>query len=150
MLEEGQIFPDFSLSDQDGNVHTLDSIKGSPTILYFYPKDDTKGCTQEACEFNESLPQFTGAKVFGLSPDSVKKHKKFALKYDLQFPLLADEERTLIDPLGLWIEKTFYGRKYMGVDRTTVLLDSEGRIQKVWRKVNPAGHAAEVLAALTV
>lgn len=142
------MFPEFSLPDQNGELHTLDSMKGSPTILYFYPKDDTSGCTQESCEFRDLMPKFEGAKVFGVSPDGAKSHLKFIKKYDLNFPLLSDEDKTLLEKLGIWVEKSMYGRKYMGVQRTTVLLDSDGKVIKVWEKVSPAGHAAEVLAAL--
>jgi thioredoxin-dependent peroxiredoxin len=123
-------------------------MAGAPAIVYFYPKDDTSGCTAEACEFRDIMPKFTGARVLGVSPDPPKKHQKFIAKYGLNFTLLADPERQLIDPLGLWVEKTFYGKKYMGVARTTYLLDGEGRIVRVWEKVNPEGHAEEVLVAL--
>ena len=148
MIEEGKMFPEFSLPDQNGELHTRASMKGSPTILYFYPKDDTSGCTTESCEFRDLMPKFEGAKVFGVSPDGAKSHLKFIKKYDLNFPLLSDEEKTLLEKLGIWVEKSMYGRKYMGVQRTTVLLDSDGKVVKVWEKVSPAGHAAEVLAAL--
>ena len=148
MTDTGDVFPDFSLQDQDGKTHTLADLKGSRTIVYFYPKDDTSGCTTEACEFRDSVPRFEGAKVFGVSPDPVKSHKKFADKYGLNFPLLADTEQSLCIALGVWVEKSMYGRTYMGVERTTYLLDAEGRVERVWRKVKPAGHAAEVLAAL--
>lgn len=148
MIEEGAQFPDFSLADQDGNVHTLDSLKGSKTLIYFYPKDDTTGCTKEACEFRDSLPQFEGVKVIGVSPDPVKSHRKFVDKYDLNFPLLADENKELVESLGIWVEKSMYGRKYMGVLRSTYLLDEDGKIAKIWSNVKPEGHAAEVLSAL--
>jgi peroxiredoxin Q/BCP len=146
MIDAGDNFPPFELSDQDGKTHTLESLKGSPTILYFYPKDDTSGCTLEACAFRDEMPRFTGAKVFGVSPDGVKSHRKFADKFSLNFPLLADEGHQLAEALGIWVEKTLYGKKYMGVERTTYLLDEEGRIVEVWRKVKPEGHAQEVLA----
>lgn len=149
MIQQGQPFPEFSLPDQTGAVHTLDSFKGSKTIVYFYPKDDTSGCTTEACEFRDTLPRFEGAKVVGVSPDSPKSHAKFAAKYQLEFTLLADEEQTLLEAVGVWVEKSMYGKKYMGVERTTVLLDESGIVIKVWNKVKPAGHAAEVLAALS-
>jgi peroxiredoxin Q/BCP len=147
-IAAGETFPNFSLEDQDGATHTLESLKGSPTIVYFYPKDDTSGCTTEACEFRDLMPRFSGAKVIGVSPDSVKSHKKFAEKYGLTFPLLADTEKELAAAAGVWVEKSLYGKKYMGVERTTFLLDPEGRITKVWEKVKPAGHAQAVLAAL--
>lgn len=145
MLQTGAIFPEFALPDQTGATHTLESIKGSKTVIYFYPKDDTTGCTQEACEFRDSISDFEGVKIFGVSPDSVKSHKKFETKWSLNFPLLSDEEHTLLEACGLWVEKSMYGKKYMGVERTTVVLDEEGRILKVWNKVKPAGHAADVL-----
>jgi len=148
MIEPGQPFPRFTLEDQDGNTVTSDGLRGAPVIYYFYPKDDTSGCTQEACEFRDGLPKFTGAKVFGVSPDPVKSHKKFADKYGLTFPLLADPEKTLLAAVGVWVEKSMYGRKYMGVERTTVLVDADGIVKKVWNKVKVPGHAAEVLASL--
>jgi peroxiredoxin Q/BCP len=147
MVETGSRFPDFSLQDQDGNVHTLDSLSGSPTVVYFYPKDDTTGCTQEACEFRDLLPTFAGVKVVGVSPDSAASHRKFAAKHSLPFPLLADEDQALAKACGVWVEKSMYGKKYMGVERTTFLLDAEGMVVNVWRKVKPAGHAREVLDA---
>lgn len=145
MLQEGALFPDFTLPDQAGTIHTLEALKGSKTVIYFYPKDDTTGCTQEACEFRDSMADFDGIKVIGVSPDSVKSHKKFETKWSLNFPLLSDEEHTLLEACGLWVEKSMYGKKYMGVERTTVLLDEEGKVLKIWKKVKPAGHAAEVL-----
>jgi len=148
MIEPGQPFPTFTLQDQDGNTVTSDSLRGARVIYYFYPKDDTSGCTQEACEFRDGLPKFTGAKVFGVSPDPVKSHKKFADKHGLTFPLLADPEKTLLEAVGVWVEKSMYGRKYMGVERTTVLVDADGIVKKVWNKVKVPGHAAEVLASL--
>ena len=148
MLEEGSTFPDFNLQDQDGKGWTLADLKGEKAIVYFYPKDDTGGCTAQACGFRDTLPRFAGARVVGVSPDSVKSHRKFVDKFGLNFPLLADPERALIGPLGLWIEKTLYGKKYMGVDRTTFLLDEDGKVLKIWRKVKPDGHASEVLAVL--
>lgn len=148
-INPGDPFPDFALPDQDGNVVTNADLMGAPAIVYFYPKDDTPGCTAEACEFRDRLPKFEGAKVLGVSPDPPKKHQKFIAKYGLNFTLLADPERKLIEALGLWVEKTLYGRKYMGVARTTFLLDSEGRVRRIWEKVNPEGHAEEVLSALS-
>ncbi len=148
MLEVGQPFPVFSLSDQNGNTVTLEDLKGAKTIVYFYPKDDTPGCTVEACEFRDNLPRFEGAKVVGVSPDSAKSHTKFVGKFSLNFTLLADIDKQLCEACGVWVEKSMYGKKYMGVDRTTFLLDENGLVQKVWNKVKPQGHAAEVLAAL--
>lgn len=148
MLEAGQPFPDFSLSDQNGNMVTLEDLKGAKTIVYFYPKDDTPGCTVEACEFRDNLPHFEGAKVIGVSPDSAKAHTKFIGKFALNFTLLADTDKKLCEACGVWVEKSMYGKKYMGVDRTTFLLDENAVVVKVWTKVKPQGHAAEVLAAL--
>lgn len=149
MLKPGDDFPDFELSDQNGAVVRKADLIGAKSIVYFYPKDDTSGCTLEACDFRDRLPKFSGAKVIGVSPDSVKSHAKFVKKFDLNFTLLADPERKLIEPLGLWVEKTLYGRKYMGVARTTFLLDEQGRIRQVWERVKPEGHAEEVRAALS-
>jgi len=144
----GLYVPDFSLLDQDGSTVTLADLKGSKTIVYFYPKDDTPGCTVEACAFRDNLPRFTGAKVYGVSPDGFRSHKKFAGKFSLTFPLLADEKHALSEACGVWVEKSMLGRKYMGVERTTFLLDTDGTVQRVWQKVKPQGHAEEVLAAL--
>lgn len=148
MLTTGQPFPDFRLSDQDGVDHTLTDFAGAPLIVYFYPKDDTSGCTVEACEFQETVPKFVGAKVVGVSPDNVKSHKKFADKYGLKFTLLADVDHSLAESAGVWVEKSMYGKKYMGIERTTFLLDADGVVARVWNKVKPAGHAEEVLNAL--
>lgn len=148
MMSEGQRFPEFFLLNQNSETITLESLIGSPTIVYFYPKDDTSGCTVEACEFRDTLPRFEGAKIFGVSPDSVKSHIKFIEKFQLNFDLLADTEQALCNACGVWVEKSMYGKKYMGVERTTFLLDSAGVIRKVWRKVKPQGHAEEVRAAL--
>jgi peroxiredoxin Q/BCP len=148
MVEEGQPFPDFSLSDQDGNVVTKSSLAGHKAIIYFYPKDDTSGCTVEACEFRDVLPKVQGAKVFGVSPDDAKSHQKFMAKHKLNFPLLVDSDHALAERLGIWVEKSMYGKTYMGIERTTFLVDEQGIVRKIWRKVKPAGHAAEVLAAL--
>lgn len=148
MVQEGDRFPEFSLADQDGNTHTLASLAGSKTVVYFYPKDDTPGCTTEACEFRDAAGQLAGAKVLGVSPDSTASHQKFVKKYSLNFPLLADTEQQLSSALGIWVEKSMYGKKYMGIERTTYLLDEQGVVLKVWRKVKPNGHAADVLAAL--
>lgn len=151
VIQEGSPFPPYELFDQDGNLHASSERRGR-SLFFFYPKDNTSGCTAEACSFRDHLSDFAaadlGVQVYGVSPDSVKSHKKFAEKYQLNFPLLADPERTLIEPLGLWVEKTLYGRKYMGVDRTTILVDADGKIEKVWRKLKPENHAVEVLEYL--
>lgn len=149
MITACQRFPEFSLLNQSGDLVTLSTLLGSPTIVYFYPKDDTSGCTVEACEFRDSMPEFSGAKVYGVSPDSVKSHEKFVAKFQLNFALLADTGQSLSEACGVWVEKSMYGKKYMGVERTTFLLDADGQVVKVWNKVKPAGHAKEVLAALT-
>jgi peroxiredoxin Q/BCP len=148
MIEEGDVFPSFSLPDQNGNVVNLEDLRGSKAIIYFYPKDDTSGCTAEACEFNVAFPSFDNARVVGVSPDSPKSHEKFAKKYNLNFTLLADTEKQLAEACGVWVEKSMYGKKYMGIARTTYLLDESGVVKKIWRKVSPQGHAAEVGAAL--
>ncbi len=148
MIEEGVPFPDFSLPDQDGNLVTLADLKGGKAIIYFYPKDDTPGCTVEACEFRDSAPNIPGARVIGVSPDSTKAHRKFIDKFSLNFTLLADTEQALSSAAGVWVEKSMYGKKYMGVDRTTFVLDETGTVLKVFRKVKPQGHAQEVLAAI--
>ena len=148
MIEEGQKFPDFQLSDQDGNQLGLSDLAGQQAVIYFYPKDDTSGCTVEACEFRDMMPEIKGARVIGVSPDDEKSHRKFIAKHNLNFTLLADLGHMLADKLGLWIEKSLYGKKYMGVDRTTYLLDEAGTIVKVWRKVKPQGHAREVQDAI--
>lgn len=148
-LRVGDPFPDFSLLDQDGRTVTRDDVRGTPTVVYFYPKDDTSGCTVEACEFRDQLPAFEGARVIGVSPDPPKSHRKFADKFGLSFTLLADTDRALAEACGVWVEKTLYGRKYMGVERTTFLLDESGAITHVWRKVKVAGHAEVVRKALS-
>jgi peroxiredoxin Q/BCP len=147
MLEPGQPFPDFTLPNQDGAPVTRADLIGTPTIVYFYPKDDTSGCTAEACDFRDRLPNFAGAKVVGVSPDSPKSHRKFADKYNLPFTLLSDESHALLKAAGVWVEKSMYGKSYMGIERTTVLLDADANVVRVWRKVKVPGHVAEVLAA---
>ncbi len=151
-LDIGSKAPDFTLPRDGGGTITLSGLRGNPVVLYFYPKDDTSGCTQEAIEFSGLKPQFEklGAKVIGMSPDPVKKHDKFKTKHDLKVELVADEDKAIIESYGLWVEKSMYGRKYMGVERTTFLIDSDGKIAKVWNKVKVPGHAAEVLEATRV
>jgi peroxiredoxin Q/BCP len=148
MLQEGAKAPDFELPDADGQPIRLSSLKDRPVVLYFYPKDDTTGCTQEAKDFTCLVDQFRklGAEIIGVSPDSSKSHKKFLSKYGLAVRLAADEEKTVANLYGVWVEKTMYGRKYMGVERTTFLIDARGRIAKSWRNVKVPGHAEEVLA----
>ena len=144
----GDLAPDFTLPS-DSNTITLSSLKGKPVVLYFYPKDDTSGCTKEAIAFSQLKPEFDkiGARVIGLSPDSAEKHAKFRKKHELTVDLAADEDRTALEAYGVWVEKSMYGRKYMGVERATFLIDAEGRIAHVWEKVKEAGHAEAVLEA---
>lgn len=148
MLEVGDAFPKFSLPNQDGRIVSNKDLLGKVAVFYFYPKDDTSGCTTEACEFRDRLTDIPGAAVYGVSPDGVKSHKKFAEKYGLNFTLLADEEKTLCQAVGVWVEKSMYGNKHMGVERTSFILTPDGLIYKVFKKVKPAGHAAEIIAAL--
>jgi peroxiredoxin Q/BCP len=150
VIEEGQQLPKFSLPADDGNVVTADSLRGKNTVLYFYPKDDTSGCTKEACDFRDAFPRFgkTNAQVIGVSPDDVESHRKFKKKYQLPFQLLADEGHKLAEALGVWKEKSMYGKKYMGVERTTILVDRSGRVARIFPKVRVPGHVEEVEAAL--
>ena len=149
MIEPGQSFPDFALPDQNGDVHQLSDIRGSKSVIYFYPKDDTPGCTKEACSFRDAFSKFKehGISVLGVSPDSEASHKKFAAKYKLPFTLLADTDRSISEAYGVYWEKKFMGRTYMGVHRTTFLIDEKGKIKKVFAKVKPEEHASEVLEA---
>ncbi|XKT74125.1 MAG: thioredoxin-dependent thiol peroxidase [Patescibacteria group bacterium UBA2163] len=142
--------PEFTLSDQNGNVHTLSQYKGQWVLLYFYPKDDTPGCTKEACAIRDTFPEFSAinAQVFGVSKDSVASHKKFAEKYSLPFPLLSDEDGTVVGQYGVWQEKQFMGKKYMGIMRSSFLIDPDGIIKKVYEKVRPEQHAEEVIEDL--
>jgi peroxiredoxin Q/BCP len=148
-VEVGSAAPDFTLPGGGGTSLALSGLRGRKVVLYFYPKDDTSGCTQEAIEFNGLRERFeaAGTTVIGLSPDSAKSHDKFAAKHGLSLPLASDESKETLQAYGVWAEKSMYGRKYMGVDRTTFLLDREGRVARVWSKVKVPGHAAEVLAA---
>jgi thioredoxin-dependent peroxiredoxin len=140
--------PNITLLDQDGTARNLHDYKGSWTLLYFYPKDDTPGCTTQACAIRDDFPAFTGVTVLGISPDSPKSHKKFAEKYSLPFTLLADEDHTAGTAFGVWGEKSFMGRKYMGMARTSFLVSPEGMIVRVYENVKPAHHAAQVLEDL--
>jgi len=150
MIETGKKAPDFSLLNQDGKKISLKDFLGKKVVLYFYPKDDTSGCTKEACNFRDEFPKFTKTKavILGVSPDSVKSHKKFAEKYDLNFDLLADEEKKVVEKFEVWKEKSMYGRKYMGVERTTFIIDEKGKIKNIFNKVKVDGHNKEVLEAL--
>lgn len=149
-LDVGDVAPQFDLPRDGGGSLSLASFRGKPVVLYFYPQDDTTSCTKEAIGFSQLRPEFdkAGAVVIGLSPDSVKKHDKFKAKYDLAVDLVADEERKVIEAYHLWVEKTMYGRKYMGVERATFLIGKDGRIARIWRQVRVKGHAEEVLAAV--
>lgn len=148
-LKEGDLAPDFSLPTDGGGSLALSSLRGRKLVLYAYPKDDTESCTQEAISFNGLRKDFAaaGTEIIGISPDPVKRHDRFKKKYDLAFPLVSDETRAMLEAYGLWVEKSMYGRKYMGVERTTFLIDKDGRIARIWSKVKVAGHAEEVLAA---
>ena len=148
-LKEGDKAPDFTAVDGQGKVVRLKDLRGKKAVLYFYPKDDTPGCTKEACSFRDSFARFKkrGIEVLGVSLDSEAKHKKFAEKYDLPFRLLADTDHAICDSYGTYGEKKFMGRTYMGIHRMTFLLDEKGRIKKIFSKVKPEEHAEEVLAA---
>ncbi len=150
MLEVGKAAPKFKLKDQNGKSVSLNDFKGKNVVLYFYPKDNTSGCTKEACSFRDEMPNFKKIKavVIGVSPDSVESHKKFAEKYDLPFTLLSDENKEVLEKYGVWKEKSMYGRKYMGVERTTVIIDDKGKIKKIFNKVKVPNHEQEVMEAL--
>jgi len=149
-LQKGDYAPDFILPADDGSQVSLSSLVGSYVVLYFYPKDDTSGCTVEALDFTTLLHEFSslGASVFGLSPDGIDKHCKFKQKHGLGVTLLADEEKEVLKAYGVWVEKSMYGRKYMGVERSTFLIDSKGQIAEIWRNVKVPDHAKSVLATL--
>ncbi|MBV1707489.1 MAG: peroxiredoxin [Hyphomicrobiales bacterium] len=146
----GDRAPDFSLPGSDGITQNLRDFAGSRLVLYFYPKDDTSGCTIEAMDFSRLRPAFAaqGAKILGVSPDSPKSHDKFKAKHGLSLDLVSDEAKSMLEAYGVWVEKSMYGRKYMGVERSTFLIDGSGIITKIWKKVKVAGHAEEVLSAL--
>ncbi|PZO04340.1 MAG: peroxiredoxin [Hyphomicrobiales bacterium] len=148
-LQEGDQAPDFSLERDGGGILSLTDFKGRSLVLYAYPKDDTPGCTQEAIAFNGLRTEFAAAdtEIVGISPDPVKRHDKFKAKHGLDFALVADEAQAVLQAYGIWVEKSMYGRTYMGVERTTFLIGRDGRIARIWRKVKVPGHAAEVLAA---
>ena len=149
LLQPGDPAPDFNLPRDGEGKLSLADFKTRKLVLYFYPKDDTSGCTAEAIDFNRLASDFAaaGAAVVGVSPDPVKKHDKFRQKYELTFPLLADEAKETLEAYGVWVEKSMYGRKYLGVERSTFLIGGDGKIAKIWRKVKVPGHADEVLAA---
>jgi thioredoxin-dependent peroxiredoxin len=150
VIQRGETAPDFELPDQDGNPVRLSDLKGSPVVLYFYPKADTPGCTTQACGIRDRTGEYEqlGARVLGVSPDKPAKLRKFADKYDLPFTLLADPEHEVAERYGTWVEKSMYGRKYWGVSRDTFVIDSDGKLAKVLHKVQPKKHDDLVLAAL--
>jgi peroxiredoxin Q/BCP len=149
MLKEGSTAPAFKTKDANGDTVSLKDLRGQKVVLYFYPKDDTPGCTKEACSFRDAFSQFKkkGIAVLGVSPDSEAKHQKFVTKYNLPFTLLADTDKSIAETYGVWGEKKFMGRTYMGVHRTTFLIDEKGKIKKIFEKVKPEDHANEVLEA---
>jgi peroxiredoxin Q/BCP len=149
-VAEGSKAPAFSLTDDAGGTVSSASLAGKPYVLYFYPKDDTPGCTKEACDFRDNLRAFNDQKlrVLGVSPDDPTRHAKFKQKYGLTFTLLSDTEKTLANAYGVWVEKQNYGRTYMGVERSTFLVDKSGKVTKVWHRVRVPGHVADVLASL--
>jgi peroxiredoxin Q/BCP len=149
-LSVGDTAPDFTLPTDGGGTVSLSALKGKKVILYFYPKDDTSGCTAEACSFRDGLPYFTGADavIIGLSKDSVSSHDKFKKKYELPFILASDEASDVCERYGTWVEKSMYGRKYMGIERATFLIGADGKIAEIWHKVKVPGHSDEVLKAV--
>lgn len=151
MPEVGQMAPDFTLTDENGEAHTLSEYRGKTVLLYFYPKDDTSGCTTEACNFRDdySAYQKAGVEILGVSADDEESHLKFKTKNDLPFALLADVEQKVVNLYGVWGKKQMYGKEYMGIYRTTFLIDEAGKILKVFEDVKPADHSAEVLAVLS-
>ncbi len=150
MLEPGQTAPDFTLPDQRGQKVSLSDFRGQPVVVYFYPKDDTPGCTTQACDIRDQWEEFreAGAAVIGISPDDVESHERFAAKHDLPHVLLADPDREVMQPWGAWGTKNMYGKETVGVIRSTVLVDAEGVVAKVWKRVQAKKHAEQVLKAL--
>ena len=150
MIEEGKPAPDFELQSDTGETVRLSDFRGKPVVLYFYPKDDTPGCTTEACEFRDSYDTFRerGIEVLGISPDDVASHEKFKSKYNLPFTLLADPERTVAEAYGVWGERTYAGKTYLGINRSTFLIDEDGNVARAMLGIKPAGHAAAVLEQL--
>ena len=150
MVEEGAPAPDFELTSDEGETVTLSALRGKPVVLYFYPRDDTPGCTTEACEFRDAYDRFRdqGVEILGVSPDTEASHRKFKTKYELPFTLLADPGHEAAEAYGVWKEKKNYGRTYEGVERSTFIIDAEGKVAKAMRGIRPAGHAAKVLETL--
>ena len=149
-IEEGKKAPAFTLHADDGSKVKLSELKGNPVVLYFYPRDDTPGCTKEACAFRDRQDEIKalGAQVFGISPDTVESHVKFRDKFSLNFPLLADPDHAMADKYGAWREKNMYGKKSMGIQRSTYLIDADGRVAKLWKRVKVDGHDQQVIDAL--
>ncbi|WP_404333719.1 peroxiredoxin [Sphingomonas sp. MMS12-HWE2-04] len=149
-IEEGAKLPAITLDTADGGTIALQDCASAPLVLYFYPKDDTSGCTREAQDFSALLPEFEalGARVIGVSKDPAAKHQKFAAKYDLTVPLATDTDGSAMEAFGVWVEKQLYGKRYMGIDRSTFLFDGEGRLFRAWRRVRVPGHAVDVLESL--
>ena len=150
MVEEGAPAPDFELASDEGETVTLSALRGKPVVLYFYPKDDTPGCTTEACEFRDAYDRFReqGVEILGVSPDTEASHRKFKSKYELPFTLLADPEHQAAEAYGVWKEKKNYGKTYMGVERSTFVIDADDKVARAMRGIRPAGHAAQVLETL--
>jgi peroxiredoxin Q/BCP len=150
MLSEGDTAPDFELQSDAGEIIRLGDLKGKPVVVYFYPKDDTSGCTKQAIAFTEFSPQFSklGVHIVGISPDSAESHEKFKAKHNLDVQLAADTEKLAARAYGVWVRKNMYGRQYMGVERSTFLIGADGKISRIWRKVKVAGHVEEVLKAV--
>ena len=150
MVEEGAPAPDFELTSDEGETVTLSALRGKPVVLYFYPRDDTPGCTTEACEFRDAYDRFRdqGVEILGVSPDTEASHRKFKSKYELPFTLLADPDHRAAEAYGVWKEKRNYGKTYMGVERSTFVIDADGKVAKAMRGIKPAGHAAQVLETL--
>ncbi|MCY4309912.1 MAG: thioredoxin-dependent thiol peroxidase [Rhodospirillaceae bacterium] len=148
-LAEGDQAPDFTMPTDGGGSVSLADLRGGQVVLYFYPKDDTSGCTKEACAFRDAMPDFSKvkARIIGVSKDTVAKHDKFKAKHDLPFTLASDEAGNVCEAYGVWVEKNMYGRKYMGIERATFLIGDDGTVKKIWRKVKVSGHADAVLAA---
>ena len=149
-VSEGDKAPAFAMATDGGGTVSLKDLKGQNVVLYFYPKDNTPGCTKEACAFRDLMPDFSGveAAIIGVSKDSVKKHDNFKAKYELPFTLASDEDGAVCEAYGTWVEKSMYGKKFMGIERATFLIDGAGVVRKVWRKVKVAGHAEDVLESV--
>jgi thioredoxin-dependent peroxiredoxin len=150
VIEEGKPAPDFELESDSGETVRLSDFRGSPVVLYFYPKDDTPGCTTEACEFRDAYDVYRerGVEILGISPDDVRSHEKFKAKYDLPFTLLADPDHKVAEAYGVWGERSFAGKKYLGINRSTFVIDEDGNIARAMLGIKPAGHAAQVLDEL--